>query len=132
MKKGMQDIQDEAREHLKHLDYANPDDLDKIYFYKSVIDTTEGVMIYARRLSDFACQKAQECSDPKRRAELLQICENLKNVPAHKPRTFWEPCSLYGLSRACCRSRRTRPVCPSAALTSICIPSTRPTKRLAA
>ena len=90
MKKGMQDIQDEAREHLKHLDYANPDDLDKIYFYKSVIDTTEGVMIYARRLSDFACQKAQECSDPKRRAELLQICENLKNVPAHKPRTFWE------------------------------------------
>ena len=90
MKKGMQDIQDEAREHLKHLDYANPEDLDKIYFYKSVIDTTEGVMIYARRLSDFACQKAQECSDPKRRAELLQICENLKNVPAHKPRTFWE------------------------------------------
>ena len=60
MKKGMQDIQDEAREHLKHLDYANPEDLDKIYFYKSVIDTTEGVMIYARRLSDFACQKAQE------------------------------------------------------------------------
>ena len=49
--KGMLDILNEAKEHLKMLDYANPDDLDKIYFYKSVIETTEGVMIYARRMS---------------------------------------------------------------------------------
>lgn len=52
MKKGMLDIQREAKEHLSRLDYANPDDLDKIYFYKSVIDTTEGVIIYARRMSE--------------------------------------------------------------------------------
>ena len=44
MKKGMLDIQQEAREHLEHLDYENPDDLEKIYFYTSIIDTTEGVM----------------------------------------------------------------------------------------
>ena len=133
MKKGMQDIQDEAREHLRHLDYANPDDMDKIYFYKSVIDTTEGVMIYARRLSDFACQKAQECSDPKRRAR--SFCRSAKTSRTCLPTSrapSGRPCSPYGLSRACCRWRRTRPVCPSAALTSICIPSTRPTKRLAA
>ena len=35
--KGMLDIQREAREHLEHLDYENPEDLDKIYFYKSII-----------------------------------------------------------------------------------------------
>ena len=90
MKKGMQDIQDEAKEHLAQLDYANPDDLDKIYFYKSVIDTTEGVMIYARRLSEYARQKAAAETNPRRKAELEQIAENLTNVPAHKPRTFWE------------------------------------------
>ena len=33
MKKGMLDIQREAREHLDKLDYENPDDLEKIYFY---------------------------------------------------------------------------------------------------
>ncbi len=54
MKKGMIDIQNEAKEHLAMLDYENPDDLDKIYFYKSVIDTTEGVMTYARRMSEYA------------------------------------------------------------------------------
>ena len=37
-----------------------PEDIDKIYFYKSVIETTEGVMIYAKRLSEYAKQLAQK------------------------------------------------------------------------
>lgn len=45
MKKGMLDIQKEAMDHLAELDYQNPDDIEKIYFYKSIMDTTEGVMI---------------------------------------------------------------------------------------
>lgn len=90
MKKGMQDIQDEAKAKLEELDYSNPEDIDKIYFYKSVVDTTEGVMIYARRLSEYARQKAEAEHDPKRKAELFQIAENCAHVPAHKPRTFWE------------------------------------------
>lgn len=90
MKKGMIDIQNEAKEHLAHLDYANPDDLDKIYFYKSVIDTTEGVMTYAKRMSDYAHELASACHDAKRKAELEQISTILSHVPAHKPSTFWE------------------------------------------
>ncbi len=90
MRKGMLDIQQEAKEHLAQLDYANPDDLDKIYFYKSVIDTTEGVMIYSKRMSDHARELAAKCADPKRKAELEQIADILAYVPAHKPRTFWE------------------------------------------
>lgn len=90
MKKGMLDIQAEAKEHLKHLDYANPEDIEKIYFYKSVIDTTEGVMIYARRLSQYAAELAAKESNPVRKAELLKISEVNAKVPAHKPETFWE------------------------------------------
>ena len=90
MKKGMLDIQQEAREHLEHLDYGNPDDIEKIYFYKSVIDTTEGVMIYARRLSQYAAELAQKETNPQRKAELYKISEINARVPAHKPETFWE------------------------------------------
>lgn len=90
MKKGMIDIQNEAREHLKNLDYANPQDIDKIYFYKSIIDTTEGVMAYARRLSAYAAELAQKETNPKRKAELLKISEINAKVPANKPSTFWE------------------------------------------
>ncbi|TIH15851.1 choline trimethylamine-lyase [Marinifilum sp. JC120] len=90
MKKGMLDIKAEAQAHLDNLDYENPDDLDKIYFYKSVIDTAEGVMIYAKRMSEYAAEKAAQETDPKRKAELLKISEVNARVPAHKPETFWE------------------------------------------
>ncbi|MDR4932627.1 choline trimethylamine-lyase [Companilactobacillus paralimentarius] len=90
MKKGMVDIQNEAKAHLEELDYENPDDIDKIYFYKSVIDTTDGVMIYAKRMSEYAKKMADKESNPKRKAELLKISEINAKVPAHKPDTFWE------------------------------------------
>lgn len=90
MKKGMLDIQQEAKDHLKELDYQNPDDIEKIYFYKSIIDTTEGVMIYAKRLSDYAKELADKETNPKRKAELYKISEVNAYVPAHKPRTYWE------------------------------------------
>ncbi|MBK5245713.1 MAG: choline trimethylamine-lyase [Peptostreptococcaceae bacterium] len=90
MKKGMLDIQQEAKDHLEKLNYENPDDIEKIYYYKSVIDTTEGVMIYAKRLSDYAAQLAAKESNPKRKAELMRISEVNAHVPAHKPRNFWE------------------------------------------
>lgn len=90
MKKGMIDIQNEAKAHLEELDYENPDDIEKIYFYKSIIDTTEGVMIYARRMADYAAELAAKESNPRRKAELLKISEVNRKVPAHKPETFWE------------------------------------------
>lgn len=90
MKKGMLDIKREAEEHLAKLDYENPDDLDKIYFYKSIIDTAEGVMIYAKRMSQYAAELAGRETNPKRKAELLKISEINARVPAHKPETFWE------------------------------------------
>lgn len=90
MKKGMLDIQREAREHLENLDYANPEDIDKIYFYKSIIDTAEGVMIYAKRMSDYAAELAAKETNPKRKAELQKISEINAKVPANKPSTFWE------------------------------------------
>lgn len=90
MKKGMLDIQKEAKDHLEKLDYQNPEDIEKIYFYKSIIDTTEGVMIYAKRLSDYAAELAAKEKNPKRKAELEKISEVNAWVPAHKPRTFWE------------------------------------------
>jgi formate C-acetyltransferase len=90
MKKGMIDIQNEAKEQLAKLDYENPDDIDRIYYYKSLIDTTEGVMIYAKRLSNYAAELAAKETDPRRKAELVKISEINARVPAHKPSTFWE------------------------------------------
>ncbi|WP_037583767.1 pyruvate formate lyase family protein, partial [Streptococcus iniae] len=67
------DVKAQAQEHLADLDYGNPDDLEKIYFYKAQILTAEGVMIYAQRMSDYAAQLAAKESNPKRKAELEAI-----------------------------------------------------------
>lgn len=90
MKKGMLDVIEEAKAHLDELDYANPDDLEKIYFYKGQILTAEGVIIYAKRMSEYATQLASKETDPKRKAELEMIAHVNANVPANKPETFWE------------------------------------------
>ncbi|WP_375751014.1 choline trimethylamine-lyase [Vibrio sp. HN007] len=90
MKKGMLDIQREAQEKLDALDYQNPDDVEKIYFYKSVIETAEGVMVYAKRMSEYAAQLAANETDPRRKQELQRISEVNARVPAHRPETFWE------------------------------------------
>lgn len=90
MKKGMLDVQKEAQEQLDKLSYDNPGDIEKIYFYKSIIETAEGVMIYARRLSEYAAQLAAKETNPQRKKELQKISEINARVPAHKPETFWE------------------------------------------
>lgn len=90
MNKGMLDVQNEANEHLSELDYANPADIDKIYFYKSLIETAEGVMAYAKRMSEYAAQLAMREQDPQRKKELETIAEINARVPMHKPENFWE------------------------------------------
>ncbi len=90
MKKGMLDIVKECNEKLADLSYERPEDMEKIYFYKSLIDTAEGVMIYAKRMSDYAAELAAKETNPTRKAELLKISEVNARVPAHKPSTYWE------------------------------------------
>jgi formate C-acetyltransferase len=90
MKKGMLDIRQEAKERLARLDYEKPEDIDKIYFYKSIIETTEGVMAYAGRLSRHAEELAAQERDPVRKTELLAIAQVNARVPAHKPTSFRE------------------------------------------
>ena len=90
LKKGMLGIKAEAEEHLKNLSLEEPDDIDKIYFYRAAIETCDGVMTYAKRLSDYAYEMAEKENDPVRKTELLKIAEVNSRVPANPPQTFME------------------------------------------
>ena len=90
IQKGINGVRQEAVEKLNNLSMENPDDIDKIYFYKAEIETCDGIMAYAKRLSDHAGMLAEQEGDAVRKSELRKICENLKNVPANPPRTFHE------------------------------------------
>ncbi|AVJ16063.1 choline trimethylamine-lyase [Serratia sp. MYb239] len=88
--KGMNGIKADAQQRLNALSMENPEDIDKIYFYKAAIETCDGVMNYARRLADKARELASQEHDPARRAELLTIAETNDNVPANPPQTLQE------------------------------------------
>lgn len=90
VKKGINGVKKEAEENLAKLTMERPDDIDKIYFYKACIETCEGVLAYAKRLSDYARQLAEREMDAQRKAELNKISQILTRVPANPPETFHE------------------------------------------
>lgn len=87
---GFQGILKQAEEQLAELDFANPDDFDKIAFYKSTILTSKGIMRFAERFADLAEQMANQEQNEERKAELLKISKVCRNVPANPPTSFHE------------------------------------------
>ncbi|MBR3664885.1 MAG: glycyl radical protein [Desulfovibrio sp.] len=91
LERGFIDIQNEAKERLAALDLTNSTDLwDKKPFYDAMIIVCDAIMIWARRHADLARDMAAKESDPKRKAELLQIAETCERVPSYPARTFRE------------------------------------------
>ncbi len=88
--KGMNGIKADAQAKLAELSMENPDDIDRIYFYKASIETCEGVVAYSHRIAAHARELAVLESDQKRREELLTIAQVNENVPANPPVTLQE------------------------------------------
>ncbi|WP_352399252.1 formate C-acetyltransferase/glycerol dehydratase family glycyl radical enzyme [Anaerotignum sp.] len=87
---GFQGILKQAEENLAKLDYANPDDLDKITFYQSTILTSKGIIRLAERYAELAEQLANQVREEDRSNELLKISKVCRNVPANPPTSFHE------------------------------------------
>ncbi|MDO4859634.1 MAG: formate C-acetyltransferase/glycerol dehydratase family glycyl radical enzyme [Bacillota bacterium] len=63
---------------------------EQILFWKACIIACKGVITLATRYADRAAEMAEAEKDEKRKAELLRISENCRNVPANQPRNFYE------------------------------------------
>lgn len=103
----------------------NPEDIDRIYYYKAAIETCEGVVNYARRIAAHARELAAKEQNAQRRAELLTIADVNENVPANPPKTLQEALQ-YLDCRVTVRLKRTRPDCHSVALASTATRCSKP------
>lgn len=88
--KGFGGIISDAKEKLSTLSPANQEDLKKIDFYKSVVLTSEGIIILANRYADKAEEMASTEKDEVRKNELLEIARICRKVPENPPTTFYE------------------------------------------
>ena len=105
LKKGVNGVICEINDYISKLDPTDPEELEKKDFYESCLRSLDGLLKKAENYSAYAAELAEKCEDSVRKAELIQISENLKNVPANPAKTFWEAlqsvhfltCSMKGL-----------------------------------
>ncbi|MCQ4635375.1 glycyl radical protein [Anaerovorax odorimutans] len=102
LQKGFLGIRQEACEAMNGLDIVNPADYEKKNFYEAVCISLDGVMALAGRYAKLAREKAAAEASPQRKAELLQIAENLEHVPANPARTFMEALQSFWILQICC------------------------------
>ena len=69
-------------------------DMRKYLFYTAVADTCDAAMILIHRYADAAAKKAEECTDEKRKAELVTMAENLAWIAENPAKTYWQALQL--------------------------------------
>ncbi len=89
-KKGINGLKAEAEAHLAELSPDKKENKDRNAFYQAAIETCEGILTYAARLSAHAWELSEKEQDPKRKMELETIVKVNARVPANPPETFRE------------------------------------------
>ena len=74
----------------EHFGNLMGEDVNKFMFYKSIVITCDGAITLVKRYAAKCAEKAKECLDPARRAELEKMADSLEWISENPARTFWE------------------------------------------
>ncbi len=92
---GYEGIMAEVEAEMAKCNVGDGDYAKRIHFLEAVLISCRAVIEYANRYAELAKKQAAECSDSKRKAELLQIAENCSRVPAKGAANFYEACQSF-------------------------------------
>lgn len=85
---GLKGYMEECQRNIDSILPQSMEEQAKVDFWKACIIQCQGLITYAHRMAEEAVRKAAECTDEKRRKELLTIAENCRVVPENPPQTF--------------------------------------------
>lgn len=88
--KGFYGMIDECQAKIDEVGGGTPELQEKIDFWEASIISCRAVIRFAERYAQLAEEMAKTEADEKRRAELLTIAKNCRQVPGKSPRTFHE------------------------------------------
>ena len=100
LKIGFKGVIAEVVEAMNKLDVNDPEYLQKRAFYEAVIISYNAAINFAKRYSKKAAEMAATCTDPVRKAELLQISKNCDRVPESGATNFYEACQSFWFVQA--------------------------------
>ncbi len=95
LKIGYKGIMHEAAQELASLCVTLADYNTRASFLKSVIISAQAAIDFAHRYADKAEQLAASTADSARKAELLTIAKNCRNVPENGAQSFYEACQSF-------------------------------------
>ena len=90
IQKGFLEIKKEVEAELETVDYESVGGLNKRYLLEAMSRSCDAAIHFAERYADEAERLAGEEANPIRRAELEEIAEICRQVPAHPARSFRE------------------------------------------
>jgi pyruvate formate-lyase/glycerol dehydratase family glycyl radical enzyme len=93
--KGMEDFLAEIEISKVEIKQKDPDSQQRLENLEAMAITARALISYAARYAELAQKLAAEEKDPERKAELEEIAEICRRVPAQKPRTFQEALQYY-------------------------------------
>jgi formate C-acetyltransferase len=92
----MLDFKREIEEQIQKLDFlSDTEATDKLEELQAMAVSCDAIIIFAERHAELAEKMAATESNLQRIAELKQIAEVCRHVPAHAPRNFWEAIQMY-------------------------------------
>lgn len=94
LKIGIKGYIEECQENIKNVKATSRESRECMNFWKACIIQCEGLIKYAHRMADEADKQARECTDVKRKRELMTIAENCRIVPENPPNTFQQALQL--------------------------------------
>lgn len=97
---GIRAIINDVEERLKSSS-TTINDVKKIEFYRALLISLNAVITYANRYADLAEQTAQNETDEKVKAELLEIAAVCRRVPEYPARNFREAIQAFWFTHVC-------------------------------
>ena len=95
LKIGFTGIIKQVIEKMESMDISDPDYIKKRNFYEALVITYTAAINFAHRYAAKARELASACSNPVRKAELLQIAANCDRVPERGATNFYEACQSF-------------------------------------
>lgn len=93
---GFCDYKAQIKESMDKLDFmTDPEAYDKMEELKAMDIACDAIIILGERYEALVAEEIAKETDSVRKAELEQILENLKVVPKHAPKTYWQAIQLY-------------------------------------
>jgi len=88
--KGFGAIRDEAKAKMAYMEENGifGEDTERYHFYRAIVIVCEGIIIWSKRFGQEAARQAETCTDPVRKAELLDIAERMDWIMEHPCRGF--------------------------------------------